>query len=506
MKLHTTTLSLLSTLALVPGCFQAGDDRMDPAPGMADTDGDAGTDDGNDDDGMDDGMDDGAPQAPEPAAGNALVRVIHGASDAPAVDIYAEGIEAPVLTDVSYGEATDYLEVPAGAYNFQIRPAGASALEPPVYETGALELADGVTVSALAAGLLAGEGDSAFRVIPLVEEWDGGLGGEALVRIVHAGADAPTVAIDVADDAEPEIEGLVRFADTGSAGVPLPAAESLQVGIRAGDQRVTAFTTPALPDGANVFVIATGRLGRPANEADGFALLAVGPEGSLGFIKQNPVVYALHASPDAPEVDLCAGDTLLANHLTFGNLARTQVPPGEYGIDFYASPSNCAGTAVTTDWTPELEAGEQYLAIATGEINPSVDEPPLQLVTFRNHFTPESPEDAIFNIVHAASAPEVDVGLVTGTTIEGGNLLQAALKWPSISETFAIQPFTYQIGLAAAGTVTPVASFHVDAYEGLRSFIVAAGDLSPETTEASLRLLSVDTSATPWTVDTYNPN
>lgn len=493
-----TLFTLLTTLVLPVGCFQGASDRPE--------DDDAGMDGGSGEEGgeSDDGDDEPAP-LPEPMAGNAMIRVIHGAPGAPAVDVYARGSTEALIEDLAYGQATAWLEVPAGSYDFEIRPAGGSPFDAPVYSTGELELTEGTVVSALAAGQLGAEGDAAFRVIPLVEDWDDAALGETRVRVVHAGSDAPTVSIDVHDDGSDEIEGLARFADTGAAGVGLPAKTELQLAIGAEGERVTAFTTPELPEGERLLVIATGLLGKLPREADGFSLLVVGSQGSLGFIEQNPVIYALHASPDAPEVDLCSDDVVLASHLTFGGIARAQVPPGEYAIDFYASPSNCAGTPVTTDVTPELEPGERYLAIATGEIVPEAGEPPLQLVAFREGFDLEEPDAAIFNVVHAASAPEVDVGLVTGNTIEGGNLLEEGLKWPQISETFAVQPFTYQIGLAASGSALPlhpVVSYHVDAYAGLRAFVVAAGDLAPDGDEAGFRLLAVDT-AKAWSVTTY---
>jgi Domain of unknown function (DUF4397) len=498
MNTTTKTLfTLLTTLVLPVGCFDGVEPREDDDAGME----------GGSEEGGESGEDDGEPAPlPEPAAGNAMIRVIHGAPGAPAVDVYAKGSTDPLIKELAYGQATMWLEVPAATYEFEIRAAGSSPFDAPAYSTGALELADGAMVSALAAGQLGSQGDDAFRVIPLVEDWDDAAIDETQVRIVHAGSDAPAVSIDVHDDGSDEVEGLARFADTGAAGVGVPAKTALQLAIGAGGERVTGFTTPELPEGEKLLVIATGLLGQLPRQSEGFALLVVGSQGSLGFIKQNPVVYALHASPDAPEVDLCAGDVVLASHLEFGKLASTQVPPGAYAIDFYASPSNCAGTPVTTDETPELEAGERYIAIATGEVVPEAGEPPLQLVAFREGFDLDSPEAAIFNVVHAATAPSVDVGLVTGTTIEGGNLLQAGLKWPQISETFAVQPFTYQIGLAASGSpmpLTPVASFHVDAYAGLRSFVVAAGDLAPDGAEAGFRLLAVDTATAPWSVTTY---
>ena len=54
------------------------------------------------------------------SAGMDMVKVIgfHGATDAPAVDIY------PLYTDLSYGEYSEYAEVPADVYTLEIRPSG----------------------------------------------------------------------------------------------------------------------------------------------------------------------------------------------------------------------------------------------------------------------------------------------------------------------------------------------------------------------------------------------
>ncbi len=489
---------------------ESGDDGADDADADAGDDGsDDGEpgDDGADDDGDDDGNDDG--QMPEPMEGNALVRVIHGAPDAPAVDIYVEGSDEPVIAGLAYSETSTWLEVPAGDYNFQVRAAGGSPLDTPVYETGDLTLPEGAAVSALAAGLLDTMGNNDFRVIPLVEGWDAAAPGEAQVRIVHAGSDAPGVDIDVGADGEVEIEGLTRFAETGATGVGLPADEALRVGIAVGGELVTTFTTPELPAGGEVFVIATGLLGKLAREEDGFGLLAVGPEGTIGFIQQDPEIFALHASPDAPEVDLCAGDSLLASHLTFGDVQRAQVSPGSYEVALYPSPSNCGGTAAVVDSTGDLEAGQRYLMLATGELTPVAGEPPAQIVAFQEHFSLDMEDDAVLRIVHGASAPDVDVGVVTGSMIEDGNVLAAGLKWPNISDEIPVQPLTYQIGVAGAGAPTPlspIADFHVPAEAGFRGWVIAAGDLSPETTEEHFRLMVVDTTTGPWSVAELMPN
>lgn len=62
-----------------------------------------------------------------PASGNAKVRVYHFSPDAPAVDVkVANG--ATLISNLAFPDASAYLDVPAGAYNLQVTPAGGSAV------------------------------------------------------------------------------------------------------------------------------------------------------------------------------------------------------------------------------------------------------------------------------------------------------------------------------------------------------------------------------------------
>jgi len=65
-----------------------------------------------------------------PAAGaaqdeTAMVRVLHGAGDAPAADIYANGDHAG--SDVEYPQMFDYIEVPGDTY--QVTRSAMTTLE-----------------------------------------------------------------------------------------------------------------------------------------------------------------------------------------------------------------------------------------------------------------------------------------------------------------------------------------------------------------------------------------
>jgi hypothetical protein len=333
------------------------------------------------------------------------------------------------------------------------------------------------------------------------------------VWIVHGGADAPAVAVDVGDDGTPEIASLERFADTGASGASLPAGQVLQVGIRlpesSGGARVTGFTVPALGSGVSYYLVATGLLGDLPRDAAGFGLLAVDQGGTAALVRQNPVVFALHAGPDAPAVDLGAGGAALATDLSFGNLsAAIQVAPASYPIDIYAAGGLAAGDApVATVTTPELAAGERYLAIATGLLAPTGSEGAFQVLFERDGFGAAG-SDGLVRVVHASpDAPTVDVGVVSAGVFSAvAPLSGLAFGAASDEAGVGLSAGTYTLGVAAAGSTTPVATFDVPLASGQRVFGVAAGALGGGAGREPFRLIAIDTSVFPWAAAGVAPN
>jgi hypothetical protein len=441
--------------------------------------------------------------------GMAMVRIVHASCDAPAVDVWTGGQK--IVDGAVYGAASAWLEVPAGAYDIQIKASPSSEADAAVYEVLGLELADGTKTSAIAAGLLAStEVADKFRVLAVEEDFSPAGSDNAIVRVIHASPDAPTVGIDFHDDdaSSPELSNLDRFGTTAIEGFPLTADTALQIGIAASGSRVTAFTTPNLPEGAELLVIATGLVGRRADDAQGFSLLAIGPEGAIGFIDQNPTVYALHASPDAPAVDLYAGAAKLTS-LSFGQLsAPLQVPPGDYAIDFRAAGADPASSPAATSQTGTLVAGQRYLSVATGFLGGS-GEQAFRLAGYVEQFDRATASEARVRFVHASpDAPTVDLGILNVEAVVNP-VLAAGLSFSEASTEAGTSVGTGQIpiGVTPAGQNDQVvASFHAQTVAGVRAFGLAAGALAPESeSTASFRLLVVDTSPTPWTVSTVHP-
>lgn len=434
-----------------------------------------------------------------------MLRVVHASPNAPAVDVYVRGIDNPVLSGLDYTETSAYLEVGPGDYIVDLRAAGADPMSPAVYSTGVLTLPDGATITAAAVGML-GSTDAAdmFRVIPLVEDYADAGSGNAAVRIVHASADAPSVAIDVGNDGTPEISDFARFADTGAAGIPLPAGQNLDVGIWAGNplNRVTAFQTPALPE-ADLLLIATGLLSADPSDDMGFGLLAVGPEGTVGLIRQNPVVFVMHASPDAPAVDVFVGgtNTELVDNLSFGNLSSAvQVPPASYDLDVKVAADG--GLAATVQ-TPELVPGMRYLAVASGFVGG--DSPAFTLLAYADEFGDGMSSNV--RVIHASpGAPSVDVGILSaGTSFAPiAEFTNLGFGDASSGSGLAIDQAALTLGVSEHMENDPVATFDLQLGGIDKAFAVAAGSLTG--TGEAFRLVVVDASTFPWQAAAVMPN
>jgi len=429
----------------------------------------------------------------------AMLRVVHASPNAPAVDIYAEGVTSPIWTGAAYTQTTDYTPLAAGDYNIQLRAAGADPATPPAFETGLITVPEGATITAIAVGNFGSVNDAdRFRILLAVENFTNPGASNAAVRIIHGSPDAPTVGIDVGDDGTADVPNFERFADTGEAGVALPAATELQIAILAGATRVTGFTTPALPDGAELFVIATGFLAQKPNADDGFGLLAVGPSGTIGLLRQNPVVYALHGGPDAPRVDIAVGGAVIVSDLGFGEISEpVQVPPGSYTLSFRET--GMMAEAASAD-TPALAAGETYLATASGFLGNST----FGLVAVAEQFADNN--SPLVRVVHAAQdAPAVDVGTVSGGTLTPvADYTNVSYAESSRPEGTVLPVGGLLIGVAGTGNTSPAVTFDVTTAAGLKAIAVAAGAF--QSAGAPFRLLVVDTDMSPWTVTTINPN
>jgi hypothetical protein len=99
-----------------------------------------------------------------PSGNQARLRAVHLSPDAPAVDIAADG--NVLVEGLEFGNASEYVEVPAGSYTLQVRPAGSNE----AVATFDVNLEGGTVVSAFAVGLVqTNDKAQAFDLVPAID-------------------------------------------------------------------------------------------------------------------------------------------------------------------------------------------------------------------------------------------------------------------------------------------------------------------------------------------------
>jgi hypothetical protein len=200
-------------------------------------------------------------------SGDAKVRVVHASPDAPAVDVWVNGQKA--LSNVPFFTASNYLDLPAGSYDIQVVPAGAT--EPAVIDAKGVRVEAGMAYTIAATGMLA-----EIKPTVLVDNLAAPAAGKAHVRVIHASPDAP--AVDIRVQGGPALISNLAFPN---------ASEYLPVDAGSYNLEVT-------PAGQSTVVLPINGVQLEAGKIyDVFAV------GELANIRVEPVVTTPPAAPAA---------------------------------------------------------------------------------------------------------------------------------------------------------------------------------------------------------------
>lgn len=193
-------------------------------------------------------------------------------------------------------------------------------------------------------------------------------GGEARLRAVHASPDAPNVDVYV-DDAEALTD--VSFG-TVSDYLPLSTGSHAVRITAAGDADTVVFDEEVELMAADYTAVALGELEEGAENAFAVQMLEDAAEAPDD---ETAVVRLVHASPDAPAVDVTvesSGDAVF-DGVAFGETATAEVPAGDYTLQVRGDTENNDGD-VAASFDVTVEGGTAYTAIAAGYLTPD-DEP-----------------------------------------------------------------------------------------------------------------------------------
>ncbi|PTL40088.1 peptidase [Alkalicoccus saliphilus] len=155
---------------------------------------------------------------------------------------------------------------------------------------------------------------------------------------------------------------------------------------------------------------------------------------------ENAMVRVLHASPDAPEVDVYVNGDAAVEGAAFQDITDyLELPAGDHEVAIFPAGEGGEGDPVIEE-TLTVEGGMNYTAAAVDTLDN------LTLEAFADDNTVEEGMTKIRVGHMSPGAPAVDVGLV-----DGDSLFEGA-EFFAVTDYLELDPDTYDLEIRAAGT------------------------------------------------------
>ncbi|MBR9729369.1 DUF4397 domain-containing protein [Shewanella intestini] len=376
------------------------------------------------------------------------IRVIHASSDAPLVNVNANG--AQLLADVDYAMSSGLIEVNAASYDISVDAILADGSTTMVLDA-ALTTEDQMEYTAVALGNV---GDQTLSLKLITNPMDDIAAGYARVQVLHA---TPSVGLVDVYVTAPN-DDISSMSPTLSANY---MDNSDQLSVAAGDYqiRITAAGmkdvvydsgTVALADMGDYLISAIPNTG--AGMAPVMLHVALPDDQVMLYdVNSGADIRVVHAVADAPEVDvfLDGGAVPAVNMLAFsGFTGYVNIPAGAHTVTVAADADN--SVVVIDNAAFELETSMSYSAFAVGSLTDTMIEPLILMEQTRRVAT-----EAKLTVLHSAySAPEVDIYLTESSDISAATPALTAVPFKASSGSLSIAPGNYTISVTVAGTKT----------------------------------------------------
>ena len=160
-------------------------------------------------------------------------------------------------------------------------------------------------------------------------------------------------------------------------------------------------------------------------------------------------VRVVHASPDAPSVDVLVDDAQVLSSVPYlGSSSYLEVPAGTRNVKV-----NAAGTSATViDVDLPLNAGTDYTVIAGGLVSEIAP-----LVLEDDRAAPPAGSVKVRAVHGAPSAPAVDIYVTApGADLEGATPALTGVPFGAASDYLTVPAGDYQVRVTPAGSKTVV--------------------------------------------------
>ena len=307
---------------------------------------------------------------------------VHGATDAPTVDVIARRV-ATLVNNAAYGDITDYISAPAGNYILDVTPGNDNSTIVASFEADLSGLSGGSAV-VFASGFLTpasnqnGESFGLFAALangtvvafPSVEL--------ARLQVIHNAAEVAADPVDI------YLDGTLLLDDFGFRNatpfIDAPAGVAINIGVAPGNSSSASDTLAnfvfTLGNGETYVAIANGVLdpnsyaSNPDGRSTAFTIF-VNPLAREEAVGSDVDFFVIHGATDAPTVDVIArGVATLVDDAAYGDITGyISVPPAEYTLDLTLAD----GTTVVESYVANLSGlgGGSAVVFASGFLDPS---------------------------------------------------------------------------------------------------------------------------------------
>jgi hypothetical protein len=193
--------------------------------------------------------------------------------------------------------------------------------------------------------------------------------------------------------------------------------------------------------------------------------------GSASAQTGNARLRVLHASPDAPAVDIYVDGSKAVSNLAFGSITDyVSVSAGNHAIKVFPASANGTGTPVIDVPSLAVDSGKDYTVAAEGKVAN------IEAKVFVDNNAAPAAGKAHIRVVHLSpDAPNVDI------FAEGAGVVVPNLAFKAASDYLPLAAGSYNLQVRAAGSSTAVLSLpstNLEAGKVYTAFAIglAAGD------------------------------